>query len=97
MPLQVFLLVVLGLLLVNPVLAQDYSEDDKASTEAEIAAVKEELAERLKAIEERNSELSSTEQQLRDLEIETAEVAGSLRQTQTKLDDVNAEITESER
>ncbi|MBJ7266975.1 peptidoglycan DD-metalloendopeptidase family protein [Idiomarina abyssalis] len=96
MPLPVFLLIVLGLL-VNPAVAQDYSEDDKASTEAEIAAVKEELAERLQAIEERNAELSSTEQQLRDLEIRTAEVAGSLRKTQTKLDSVNAEIAESER
>ncbi|RUO69461.1 murein hydrolase activator EnvC family protein [Idiomarina ramblicola] len=96
MPLKAFFFVMVGLLLTSPTLAQDYSEDDKASTEAEIQAVNDELAERIKAIEERSSALNSTEQQLRDLEIRTAEIAGSLRQTQTELKQINQEITDSE-
>lgn len=96
MPLKAFFLLIVALLFTSPALTQDYSEDDKATTEAEIAAVKEELAERLKAIEERSSKLNSTERQLRDLEIKTAEIAGSLRQTQTELKQTNEEIANSE-
>ena len=44
MPIRLFWAVALGLVVISPGLAQDYSEDDKASTQAEIAAVKEELA-----------------------------------------------------
>lgn len=96
MPLKALFFVMIGLVFTNPVLAQDYSEDDKASTEAEIQAVNEELAERIQAIEERSTALNSTERQLRDLEIKTAEIAGSLRQTQTELKQINQEITDSE-
>ncbi|MRJ44532.1 peptidoglycan DD-metalloendopeptidase family protein [Idiomarina loihiensis] len=96
MPIRLFWAVALGLVVISPGLAQDYSEDDKASTQAEIAAVKEELAKRLQAIEERSSALNSTERQLRDLEIKTSEIAGSLRQTETELKEITAEIADSE-
>ncbi|HAS21705.1 peptidoglycan DD-metalloendopeptidase family protein [Idiomarina loihiensis] len=96
MPIRLFWAVALGLVVISPGLAQDYSEDDKASTQAEIAAVKEELAKRLQAIEERSSALNSTERQLRDLEIKTSEIAGSLRQTDTELQEITAEIADSE-
>lgn len=96
MPIRLFWAVALGLVVISPGLAQDYSEDDKASTQAEIAAVKEELAKRLQAIEERSSALNSTERQLRDLEIKTSEIAGSLRQTDTGLQEITAEIADSE-
>lgn len=97
MPRAALLLLITGLVFTSPVLAQDYSEDDKASTEAEIAAVKAELADRLRAIRERSSALSSTEQELRDLEMKTAEIAGALRQTETDLEQVNRDIAESEK
>lgn len=96
MPIRLFWAVALGLVFISHSLAQDYSEDDKASTQAEIAAVKEELAKRLQAIEERSSALNSTERQLRDLEIRTSEIAGSLRQTETELKEINTEIADSE-
>lgn len=96
MPIRLFWAVALGLVFISPGLAQDYSEDDKASTQAEIEAVKEELAKRLQAIEKRSSALNSTERQLRDLEIKTSEIAGSLRQTETKLKEINTEIADSE-
>ncbi|MCK7458822.1 murein hydrolase activator EnvC family protein [Idiomarina aminovorans] len=96
MPRKAFFLILVGLTIASPTLAQDYSEDDKASTEAEIQAVNEELAERIKAIEERSSTLNSTERQLRDLEIKTAEIAGSLRHTQTELKKINQQITDSQ-
>lgn len=96
MPIRLFWAVALGLVFISSGLAQDYSEDDKASTQAEIEAVKEELAKRLQAIEKRSSALNSTERQLRDLEIKTSEIAGSLRQTETKLKEINTEIADSE-
>jgi len=96
MPLKAFLLLIAGLIFFSPALGQDYSEDDKVSTEAEIQAVKKELAKRLQAIKERSSALNSTEQELRDLEIETSEIAGSLRQTETELKAINQKIADSE-
>lgn len=97
MPQAALFLLVIGLFFSSPAFAQDYSEDDKASTEAEIAAVKAELAARLRAIKERSSALTSTEQELRELEIKTAEIAGAVRQTESKLEQVNRDIAESEK
>lgn len=101
MPLMAYWLFVIGFAFASPVLAhslsvQEYSADDKASTEAEIAAVQKELTERLAAIEERSQTLNSTERELRDLEIKTADIAGALRKTQTKLASVDDAIAESE-
>ncbi|MDV6316285.1 murein hydrolase activator EnvC family protein [Idiomarina sp. HP20-50] len=96
MPLVAILLVIAGLIFTSPLVAQDYSEDDKASTEAEIAAVNAELEKRLQAIRERSSALNSTERELRNLEIKTAEIAGALRKTETDLEQVNSNIAESE-
>ena len=76
----------LGLVVIGPGLAQDAMARmmKQLDSKPKIAAVKEELAKRLQAIEERSSALNSTERQLRDLEIETSEIASaSLRQTET--------------
>lgn len=101
MPLMAYWVFVIGFALASPILAhslsvQEYSADDKASAEAEIAAVQKELTERLAAIEERSQTLNATERELRDLEIETADIAGALRKTQTKLASVDDAIAESE-
>lgn len=73
-------------------IAQSYSEEDKAATQAEIDALNTELNKHLQAIEGRSEKLSDIERQLRQLELKTAEIAGAIQKTSTELGRLNAEI-----